>query len=845
MILGMSDRFQWQNDGYHAYSARKQEQTAEIDSLLGRSPSWDLESQRQILAKAKALFLGQRFGSGTAYLKAIREKIFPRLAPELLIAEVFESMIDDGHIQEWRRQYSHDVEFLDRHIPENWDTYYTSLLQTTKELLWHRDHPEYAEKLAVRLGKDINAACGSFKVSAIVSLVSALTTIYAGDIGSAILFDRNTDNGAKNILQLRQKAEALFNSIISNSSVPYTLFLFLEQQHDSLLSKIDNYTDVFNEPDDGFERWFMGVTPFLVSESENIYGVQSSIGGYPVLLVTAGEDSEMVQKLLAERELLKAEFEEIREQKAKVLYDYGGDALLLPQPHQDWYRTRTPVEQRMYEIEQEINDKYFTIQHGSLSRLSPREDRVLDFKKYIIDIPGADGEYWAAFFNEKIRKRVFGETGIQLENLPIRDQMYFFAFGLKVGPDYAPRIKSLLKKFGPDSLRTFLATAVDEKAGDEILKLGEWAGADEEKRRQVSPVFSKFCELTDRIDTLEEYIESTFRKSDEQLARQVTRSMLVRAREMIRSAHQAAEGGRLHAVLEDIQDLDARIFVFGKVARALHDAGIDTRQTFREWSRVVNAQSMSEDDRGEVRKLFEAAYASQAGNPDYSSEQVANLRQEIEARFRNPEAEFHLLEDPTTGALFASLCFEPRIGADGRPFLYMSTVMSDASLMGSRVGLTYAEAEISSVAECGGGVIRGICSPLSPVTEKYLEMGFVVRGIAYSSNGKPFYEIELNPSRPVAMRTSRAAGVSLAQIRERAASGVRVPGGAIAYVGPAGKDDLVARLKGLQQREPAWRMTRLVAADRTAALTARRFYAAFERDESLGGQAKTADESHK
>lgn len=716
-----------------------------LDKLLRRAHTTDPLLQAEILAQAKGIMFGAPPGKTDSHIDAIARNLFPLLLPDVLIDEVFQSEVDDRHMQEWRREYKDDHEFLHRHLPVCWDAYHAKLLLTAKEYVWSED-PRYAKALVASLKDRISRGVDSYMLGTMVRSVNALTILYPGDVSYSVLFPEDSRAAIENRAVLTGRAHELFDSLAEDPSTPYMLSLYFRQREDDMRAAFDSSSSQFTERDDGFERWDSAVTPFVLAPG--MLAVNAMVGGYVAVLAIEGEKAEMVEKLIDEKENLRAEFEDIRSQKQRVLYGYDaqGDVTRIPQEVYDWYRTRTPVEERMYELERAITDEFFLITDSNPWMLTPREERMVDFDAYAIDIPDANGEYWASFFSPEIRRRIKIETGIDLAARPIRDQMYFLAFGLKAESAQAPRIKSLLASFGEGALSTFLATALDVHAGNEILKLGEWAGENEERIRKVKKIFAKFCELSATLDSLGRFMKETFNKSDPEIVGAMSKTTLERARKIIGDAYAAIQTGgekALASVLRSLETSDTamRRFLDGcqqlKKQGALDPEGILGAQLV---PRYGSEFAKDETTQREIIGILRSRYADRPESFRIEVEKALRIAME------SSDSLFYLyyLPDSSGNRRLAGLFRLDEKKVDGRVIerhfasMFLNPLFEKGGLMSTLAQsvLAKASADAPVAAEC---FITG-----APITSEYLSWGFVATSESRSL-GMQLLNITLDP----------------------------------------------------------------------------------------------------
>lgn len=346
------------------------------------------------------------------------------------------------------------------------------------------------------------------------------------------------------------------------------------------------------------------------------------------------------------------------------------------------------------------------------------------------------------------------DFGIELSELTLPEQFQFLDYLLGVSYSQAGGTAQFTGVFGVAGARTFLATSIDEKAGEEILALGEWAGADARRLEQVQAVFAKFCQLTDTIDSVEKFMEDTFRHSDPETVRAMIRTTLERARKIISDAHAAVgKGGEvaLAGVLRVLEtnDIAMRRFLDGcqelKKQGALDPEGILGAQLI---PRYGSDLASDEEAQKEIVSNLRTRYADR---PESFRTKVEGALREA---MQSPDSLFYLYYLPVASGKrrLAGLFRLDEKKVDGRvterhfASMFLNPLFEKGGLMSTLAQsiLAKASADAPVAAEC---FITG-----APITSEYLNWGFVATSESRSL-GMQLLNITLDPGRFSSLKT--------------------------------------------------------------------------------------------
>lgn len=296
--------------------------------------------------------------------------------------------------------------------------------------------------------------------------------------------------------------------------------------------------------------------------------------------------------------------------------------------------------------------------------------------------------------------------------------------------------------YGNDGLRALLASAVDTDALAEVLRLGRWG--EEHPGQEVRDVYAKFAELTEKIDSLEEYIRATFGNDDPELAQEVTQKILQRARKIISTAYRAAETSTLSGVISNIENIDAQTRLFVDVCRSLKERGEFDPKAIEggEFITIHGGEFKGAFRRvaEEMLRIQDEQYGKEGtGYAENQPDLFTGLNLALKEHIENPDAGAHFHVFMHNGQLVGFFRLDEKKDGD-RARMHLASVMGDPLFQGGKIIETLVENTLKNIEV----PVYAECDPNSLITGKYLRMGFVATGVSVEK-GLTVFHIERKP----------------------------------------------------------------------------------------------------
>lgn len=327
------------------------------------------------------------------------------------------------------------------------------------------------------------------------------------------------------------------------------------------------------------------------------------------------------------------------------------------------------------------------------------------------------------FFNNKF----FEETGVQFNNLNFREQAWFMRFVLKGEAETQKRALAVVKKYGENGLKTFIATEIDGGAGEDIFAIAE----SKMPERTVDNIFGKYARLVEKIDNVEEELKAFFRDQSEDgsFAVRVTSEISGRARiiladfaKTIKTAGDSAQPVSLSKELkEKMKQINVDLVVFASIFKTAYKGKemVDLSEVRGLALETKDSGELNEAEKAEMRRAF---YGNRV---EGISREFAETRvkQEFDPIINEPGHSFHMLKHDGAVISFA------RTDELKNGNLYIGFINSDSQTKGMGIGEAFLRALLRETAK--GRDVELKVRTENPSISLYKRLGFKQVGEPY------------------------------------------------------------------------------------------------------------------
>ncbi len=306
------------------------------------------------------------------------------------------------------------------------------------------------------------------------------------------------------------------------------------------------------------------------------------------------------------------------------------------------------------------------------------------------------------FASKRMREHMEKSFGFSYEDIDLATQLQFIRFVTSQPNEYIENVKAFTQQYGTQGIRTFLALERgDESLGEAIIAFGE-------HDKVAGTVFQYYGELLDsagRAETLVREVSQCEGDVCTELAHQVRENILERAQKDLERAVRAHDP---HTVGELIQRYIAEAKEYVALLQTI-GADIETtdatytKQEDREAMQMLQKENYERLYPGDTLKTFkEAVYAS------------------LRNSFDRKGTVFNILRHREKIVCFNR--FDTIVDARRREVTYFGSFNADRVYDGA--GGVMLEKTLEKRLEDGRPMMAH-CDPTQPVTQKYIESGFI------------------------------------------------------------------------------------------------------------------------
>ncbi len=348
-----------------------------------------------------------------------------------------------------------------------------------------------------------------------------------------------------------------------------------------------------------------------------------------------------------------------------------------------------------------------------------------------LDPQGEDrlmSDYWF-FVSEEMRAELTKDFGLPLSDLNLKEQYRFLSFLQTTQLSDSDHLKEFTELFGVNGMRTFLATALDESVGPQILEFAREAGVGKSQE-----VFDGFAKYADKIDALEVYLLETFGLNDSAAVTALTEKMLTRGCDLLKRAHEFRhDPEQLTALLRGI-DADTQSFV--DACRLLHGRGELTLEDIKGASlETISGDAVSKEDTEVILKIQADRYRGK-----YPETLEQELIQNLSDALKSPFSRFYLYRN--NGEIISYVRFDALVASNDNDRKYMASFMTNPKFDGGALGQALLEVALQK--ELEKGAIYAECDP--SLVSFYEKFGFRLLRLYKDAHGVDTCDIVLDPA---------------------------------------------------------------------------------------------------
>ncbi len=335
----------------------------------------------------------------------------------------------------------------------------------------------------------------------------------------------------------------------------------------------------------------------------------------------------------------------------------------------------------------------------------------------------------------------FQKTGVHFNNLSFREQGQLLFFMNRADTATKERTTDFVRQFGESGFRTFLALEYDRSLGEPLLAFAH------AHPQEAARVFAQFGALADTAEDARQFLEQEFGIGDAEAhhaADAVTDQMLRRAKDLLARAVHTTDAD-FETLQQELGETNTAALTFAAAFRSLREQGalsLDDLPETASLSLVVESGAEAGEDAG-LRERMAALYRK--GHAHEPPAFVDKLIAQNEERLGNSASRFVLLRHHD--ALIGMLRFDERREASGAPkSLYAGGFNIDRDYGNGKLGEAMFEAAFANMRRLGLP-IEGHGDPAAPISQRYLDWGFVADRVDLGELSGARWHLTMDPTK--------------------------------------------------------------------------------------------------
>ncbi|MBI2356060.1 MAG: hypothetical protein HYV13_02555 [Candidatus Doudnabacteria bacterium] len=225
----------------------------------------------------------------------------------------------------------------------------------------------------------------------------------------------------------------------------------------------------------------------------------------------------------------------------------------------------------------------------------------------------------------------FAEAGIGVHDLPWSEQL-ILANAITEEKD-RNRLIRFAKQFGIEGLRSFLASDYDPKMTGVVLVLGE------QSPDAAKSIFSKYNQIIDEAKKVSDYLVEQFRQKSEEVSAEnlnrIKENLLRRAKEFLVKFSSRSQGQelKLESITAELEGIRSEVVLFAAVFRdMLKNPDFSVKDFIAKSIQIKDSSQLSDEDRSEMIKVFEAGRRENNYPESLQQESVASFKKLLTER---------------------------------------------------------------------------------------------------------------------------------------------------------------------------------------------------------------------
>lgn len=325
---------------------------------------------------------------------------------------------------------------------------------------------------------------------------------------------------------------------------------------------------------------------------------------------------------------------------------------------------------------------------------------------------------YSILLHSRTRSVIEDDFSLDLSDLTIREQLYFLSFLKNVTIAEAKHVQEFTKTYGTSGMRAFLALGeLGKEYGNVIASRGIEA-VEHGQEELMLKIFGEFLDIEEKTQEAEKYLAENFNAKDTQTVKEVIKGIRQKAATLLSEllSEPVTEREDEKRILEEVKAANKDNALFVNAFKTLKKRGDLNLAEIKDTTfESVSGEVFSEEDTKRMEEIVEKNWGRE------SSEFLEVIKKSLDTALRNERSTFYTLRH--NGEIIGFNRFDDNTEGE-KPHIYFGSFNTDPSFGNGKLGEAIYEQSFKQQLE-RGLPIEADCDPLSPITSKYIESGFL------------------------------------------------------------------------------------------------------------------------
>ena len=330
----------------------------------------------------------------------------------------------------------------------------------------------------------------------------------------------------------------------------------------------------------------------------------------------------------------------------------------------------------------------------------------------------------------------FKKTGVRFNNLDFKEQSWFLIYYKNANDQKKDILLDFVKVHGENGLKTFLSLENGEEMGDRILAIGKDIDS-----ISAGLIFNKYAEIVDSVGTIREEVDGLLKSGGKSISSEqielISQNLISRAnRLLVDFSKRKNEGG----IVDQLENYRLDLVLSAAFFKVLKQSGAEIKpEDFKGVAFESKATAeISPEELAQMLKIYEDNYSV---NHKYSDEHRNKLVNDFKEKIQSRRDDVVVYMCKMDEKIIVFNAFEDSANTNRRGTAFNAI----KPVEGSPFAKEFLERSLGKEM-ASGRTVEVDCDPRSPMSEYYVDRGFIVKGMAdkYPGTGELVLNIEIS-----------------------------------------------------------------------------------------------------